>query len=76
MSDYQMEVIAEPEHGSASVLVFGKNGPYSIIESDGSDNYLCGACRNVICRNVTRGQIINIVFKCPNCNAYNHLRGA
>lgn len=75
MSNYQMEVIPEPAQGTASVLVFSKKGPYAIINGQGSDNYLCGACQNVICMNVDRGQIINLVFKCPNCDSFNRMRG-
>ena len=75
MSNYQMEVIPEPAQGTAAVLMFTKTGSYAIISGQGSDSYLCGACQNVICKNVDRGQIINLVFKCPNCDSFNHMRG-
>jgi hypothetical protein len=75
MAQIQMEVIPEPKPGEASVLVLDKSGPYVIIRGVGDVDYLCGACRNVICEHVARGQVINMVFKCPNCGSFNLLRG-
>lgn len=75
MSNYSMEVIPKPEEGTAAVLKFNKKGKFAIIKGNGSDNYLCGACGNIICQNVNRGQIINLVFVCPNCDSYNFLKG-
>lgn len=75
MSNYQMEVIPEPKEGTAPVLVFTKKGNYPIISGQGSDSYLCGACQNIICKNVERGKILNLVFKCPNCDSFNLIRG-
>lgn len=75
MKNYQMEVIPEPAKGTAAVLALNKSGPYPLMEGNGTINYLCGACRNVICKSVERGQIMNLVFKCPNCGCYNHIRG-
>lgn len=71
----QMEVVPEPEPGEASVLTLGKSGRHPIIRGDGDVDYLCGACRNVICEGVWRGQIINLVFKCPDCSSFNLIRG-
>jgi len=75
MKNYQMEVIPEPAQGTAAVLALNKNGPYPLMKGNGTTNYLCGACRNVICKSVERGQIVNLVFKCPDCGNYNHIRG-
>lgn len=75
MSDYSMKVIPKPEEGTAAVLKSTKKGKFAIIKGNGSDNYLCGACRNIICQNVNRRQIVNLVFVCPNCGSYNFLKG-
>lgn len=75
VTDIQMDVIPEPKPGEASVLVFDKKGRHVMIRDAGDVNYLCGTCRNVICERVTRGMIINLVFKCPNCGSFNRLRG-
>ena len=71
MSDFAMKIIPKAKEGTAAVLIFARKGRYVIISGGGSDNYLCGACENIICKNVNRGQIINLVFKCPNCGEYN-----
>jgi len=67
-----MEVIPKPKEGTMAVFKLGKEGK---IEGEGNDNYLCGACGNIICKNVNRGQLINLVFVCPNCGSYNFLKG-
>ena len=74
MTDFIMEIIPEPPAGTASVLVFGKKGKHAFIKGTGEDNYLCGTCRNVLCEKITRGQVQNLVFKCPNCDSYNFIR--
>jgi hypothetical protein len=71
----QMEVIPEPQPGTASVLVYAHKGKHVIIRSTSDHNYLCGSCQNVICERVALGQISNLVFKCPNCGAFNRVRG-
>ena len=75
MKNIQMDVIPEPAPGTASVLILTQQGPHAIIEGAGSTNYLCGTCHNIICRSVEHGQIINLVFKCPNCGSFNRVRG-
>jgi predicted RNA-binding Zn-ribbon protein involved in translation (DUF1610 family) len=75
MKKIQMEVIPEPEPGTASVLVLDKKGSYAIIRGVGDIDYVCGVCRNVICERVERGQIMNMVFRCPQCGSFNALRG-
>ena len=70
-----MHVIPEPKPGSASVLVFEKTGKFIMMRGIGTTNYLCGTCQNVICEGMERGQIIGIVFKCPNCGSFNRFQG-
>lgn len=75
MSNFIMQVIPKPNPGTASVLIFKEKGKYAIIKGQGNDNYLCGVCQNIICENVDRGQIKYLVFKCPNCDNYNFIKG-
>lgn len=70
-----MEVVPEPKPGEASVLALQKKGAFKLAQGDGDVDYLCGTCRNVICASVSRGQVVNIVFKCPNCGSFNLVRG-
>lgn len=76
MTDYSMEIIPKPKEGTASVFSWsGEKGKFAVIKGEGNDNYICGACGNVICQNVNRGQIIDLVIACPNCGSYNILKG-
>ena len=75
MANYSMEVIPPQKEGTATVLKMTQRGNIPIIKGQGEDNYHCGACNNVICQNINRGQIINIVFVCPNCGTFNHIKG-
>lgn len=76
MANYQMDVIAEPKHGTASVLIPSASGPQVMFSSVAEDSYICGGCNEIICKNVQRGQIINLVFKCFKCGSFNRLRGS
>ncbi len=80
MPKIQMEVIPEPKPGTASILVlttpnFAMADPYAQIRGIGDTDYVCGSCRATIVVKGARGQIINIVFKCANCGAFNIIRG-
>ena len=74
MSNYLMEVVPKPKEGSATVLKMNKKGNFALITGQGNNNYLCGKCKNTICQNIERGQVINLVFVCPNCGSYNLTR--
>ncbi len=75
MANIQMEVIPEPDKGTASVLVPSSGGPQIMLRGDGDDTYICGCCGESIYENVQRGQIVNLVFKCFNCGSFNRVRG-
>ena len=80
MPKIQMEVIPEPEQGTAAVLVlktpnYALVDPYVIMRMGGDTDYVCGCCRAKIIENGNRGQIVNLVFKCAHCNAFNIIRG-
>lgn len=75
MANIQMDVIPAPEHGTASVLVPGPDGPQVMLKGTAEDTYICGCCVKPICENVQRGQIVNLVFKCFSCGSYNRIRG-
>lgn len=68
---HKMTVIAEPEEGTATVLLNNSDGP--IFASDGSETYECGGCGKVLAENINIGQITNVIIKCGNCGACNVL---
>lgn len=75
-----MEVIPEPAKNTASVLALAtpsyvSNTPFAAISGSGETDYVCGACMVVIASRVDRGSIINLVFKCLNCQSFNVVRG-
>lgn len=74
MTKYSLEVIPEPEEGSETVFQTNQGEDFIFIEG-GDDSYLCGACNKILCENVNRGQMMNIVFKCPKCGNYNKIKG-
>lgn len=75
MTQYNLEIIPEPEQGTAVVLIPSTEGPIPLMCGEGSHDFLCGACDNVIAKSIDRGQIVNIVLKCPNCKSFNRARG-
>lgn len=79
MTNYSLEIITESEAEEAGGFRVDPDGnfdeDFTYIKGQGQDNYLCGACGNVLCENVHRGQVINIVFVCPKCGNYNVVKG-
>jgi len=75
MANIQLEVITEPEKGTASVLVPGADGPQVMFTGTAGDTYVCGSCSKPICEKIQRGQLVNLVFKCFACGSYNRVRG-
>lgn len=72
---YSMEVIPKPKDGTAIIFESNIKGEFVYISGEGNDDYICGNCNNTICKNVSRSQIRNIVFKCTKCTSYNQLKG-
>lgn len=68
-----MEVIPEPEKGTATVLI--SRGRHPLFVGSGDINYICGSCDNILARQVEQGMLINLVLQCPACGAFNHVRG-
>ena len=75
MPNYQMEVIAEPKPGTASVLITDQGRGFIFMRGQGPTNLLYGACHDVLVEGVERGQLRELVFKCPNCKSYNRAKG-
>ena len=71
MPTKKAKVIPEPAPGTRSVLVI--TGQFAAIQGDGDQSYVCGSCGFVFVKDVNRGQIINMVFKCPTCDSFNEI---
>jgi hypothetical protein len=70
-----MEVIPEPQPGTAAVIVPETKGRYALFQGVGDVDYTCGTCQNILGKGLHRGTIQHLVIKCPNCDAYNRERG-
>lgn len=75
MKKIQMEVIAEPKPGTASVFITDQPSGFVYMHGQGSVDFVCGACEGIICEGMERGQLVQLVFRCPNCKSYNRVRG-
>ena len=67
-----MQVIPKPEEGSRAVFQGSnmlRHQPYIAGKDDTS--YACGNCDHVILKNIKRGQVKGIVFKCLMFDSYN-----
>ena len=72
MPKFLMEVIPEPEKGTAVVFVSNsKDENFMFFKSDNKNDYICGKCRRILCEKIELSQIKNIVLKCPSCESHN-----
>jgi len=74
MAKYSLEIIPKPAKDTRTVLY--TDNKIIFFKGGGSDNYYCGCCDYLLCESITRTQIQNIVLKCPECSAYNELKGS
>lgn len=71
MPTLKTRVIPEPTERTRTVL---KSKVTPVIRGEGGDvTYLCGACNAVLVESITPGQVTNIVFQCPICNAFSEI---
>jgi predicted RNA-binding Zn-ribbon protein involved in translation (DUF1610 family) len=66
----RLAVIDEPEPGTRAVINFVGEGTV-VMRGAGNVVMECGACGVPLIVGVKTAQIQNVVFKCPNCGAYN-----
>lgn len=75
MTQYILNMIPKPAEGTAVVFIPTHKGAIPLMIGTGEHDFLCGACRNVVCAGIDRGQVKDIVLQCPNCDSYNRARG-
>ena len=69
MPKVKVKVLASPPNGAGVVnLPDGFKGPF--IAGKGDTTYACGQCNKVLLKNMTPGQIQNMVVRCPSCGGY------
>ena len=75
MTDHAAKVIPKPKEGEGAIIQDSKGRDSPFLVGEGTDNYLCGKCKFVICKNMNQGQIRDLIFVCPKCNSYNLITG-
>ncbi len=65
-----MQVIPEPEEGTATVLKFTGEGTV-LMRGSGNTNYQCGSCHATILESINLGQMVGVVLPCNACGAFN-----
>ena len=69
MSKVKVKVSATPPEGAGVVnLPDGFKCPF--ITGKGDTSYTCGQCNKVLVKDVTPGQMQNMVIRCPSCGGY------
>lgn len=66
----RLAVIPEPEPNTRSVLIYTGEGTV-VMRGPGNVTMECGNCGAPIIVGVKTSQLQNLVFKCPNCGAFN-----
>lgn len=72
----KLKVIPEPDPNTMSILepsgkILEEKSPISI--GDGDTDYICGECDWLLLSGIEEDQVQSMVFKCPNCGAYNSI---
>lgn len=77
MVEIKCRIIPKPTSGTRPVYrkkSDNMNEPVLKGNSTGNVQYICGNCGSVLVHNVAQGEIsVDIIFQCPNCNAYNEV---
>lgn len=69
-----LTVIPKPEPNTMSVIEPGgeflkEKKPF--MQGGGNTDYICGECGWLLLSGIEEGKVKNMVFRCPNCGAYN-----
>lgn len=69
-SDIRLPVIPKPAEGTRVVL---EGDAKPLAKGTGPLNYLCGNCGETLLEGIEKGEVTNIVLRCPYCGSYNDL---
>jgi predicted RNA-binding Zn-ribbon protein involved in translation (DUF1610 family) len=70
MKCIKMKIIKQTELSNKTVLQ-PTTELDAVIKGEGDTNYACANCGKVLIEAVNKGQVKNIVIKCPVCGEYN-----
>jgi len=68
MMKIKLEIILKPSEGTRTVMEPKVVPAYN---GDGDTDYICGKCGALLADKIRKGQVQNIVVRCPKCGQYN-----
>lgn len=70
MRQIKMKIIKQTEVGNRPIL---RPGPEldALVKGEGNIDYICGNCGKVLYEKINKGQVTEIVVKCPVCGELN-----
>ncbi len=69
--DVRLKIIRKPDKKKRSII---ESKVFPVFKGEGPYNYLCGNCPTVLCEGMQKGQVGNIVIRCPKCGRYNSVK--
>jgi len=64
----KLAIISKPPEGTRTVI---ESNASPAFKGEGDSDYICGNCGAILAEKIRRGQIKNIVVRCPKCGQYN-----
>jgi hypothetical protein len=71
MAKIIMKVIPEPASNTRTIVESFSANP--VLEGESANQYVCGACGEVLIDHVPHDEIQNIVVRCSKCKAFNEV---
>ena len=73
--NFMMKIVPDPDSGDIddlkhTVIRPGAGQVPPIMLGNGSLNYMCPGCEEILLQNMNAGQIPYAIFRCPNCNIF------
>jgi hypothetical protein len=75
MPDIKGKVIPKPDNERDILNMQFPNDEENqpLITGSGDISIFCGSCSRILCRNLTEGQVQNVVIRCNRCKSYNDI---
>ena len=73
MATYDMVLIPEREMQDRTTLATEKGSDGPVFADGGPDSFRCAKCKHVLAKDIKRSQLVNVVLKCPKCDANNDM---
>jgi len=75
INTFQMRILTKPFIGTVfsrdNIPEVRRMNPY--VTGEGDLSYNCGSCGLPLLRSIGRGQVTQVIYKCPKCGSYNQI---